>query len=179
MNKHITSKVIILVFILILTMISPHARTAQAEKRPGNIDNVGLSSPIESWKLINSRELDFVASGSISGTVSCGGSLALLDHTVFVNIWMDEIVGGPDDSAQITCDDPYLLDELVNGTYYLSAWMDLNESGGGPPDPMEPEVWFDENEDGEPDPIVITSGVNEEINVLLIMFYLYLPVIQR
>jgi len=50
---------------------------------------------------------------------------------------------------------------LSDGTYYVGAWIDLNESGGGPPDDGEPYAWY-----GEPTEVTITNGESKtDINI--------------
>ena len=49
----------------------------------------------------------------------------------------------------------------------LSAFLDVNDSGGGPPDPEEPFGWY-VDQDGLPQQIVISEGntVND-VDILL------------
>ncbi len=44
-----------------------------------------------------------------------------------------------------------------NGSYYISAYLDHDESGG-PPDPYEPLVWYDADGDGLPDMVTVSGG---------------------
>jgi len=53
---------------------------------------------------------------------------------------------------------PYNL-PVNDGSYYISAYLDRNESGG-PPDPFEPLVWYDANGDGLPDMVTVSGGGN-------------------
>jgi hypothetical protein len=114
--------------------------------------------------------------GSISGTVTCTGSFAGSTHTLFVDLWTDPNTPPPDDSTQIACGGSYTFDELADGTYYVDAWLDLNESGGGPPDANEPYFWY-----GAPDPIVVSGGADiTGIDITLVGgYFLFLPMIQR
>jgi len=86
--------------------------------------------------------------GSIQGTVTCNST-----HTVFVDLYVGVADPPPEDSTQIACGDSYSFDDLSDGTYYVGAWIDLNESGGGPPDDGEPYAWY-----GEPTEVIITNG---------------------
>ena len=61
----------------------------------------------------------------------------------------------------------YGLYELANGSYYISAFLDLNDSGGGPPDPGEPETWYDANGDGTPDLVEYNGTLVEGIDIIL------------
>jgi hypothetical protein len=117
-----------------------------------------------------------VSLGSISGTVTCAGSLAGSAHTVFVDLWTDPSTPPPLDAQQIACGGSYTFDELADGTYYVDAWLDLNESGGGPPDENEPYFWY-----GAPDPVTVTGGAAVTgIDITVAGGSpIYLPMIQR
>lgn len=90
--------------------------------------------------------------GSIQGTVTCNST-----HTVFVDLYVDETSPPPEVSTQINCNESYSFDDLPDGTYYVGAWIDLNESGGGPPDEGEPTAWY-----GEPSEVTIIDGETRE-----------------
>lgn len=62
--------------------------------------------------------------------------------------------------------------------------MDVDDDGGGPPDPWEPGGWYDGNEDGEPDLVTISSGANlYQLNIELldpvVYISVYLPLLLR
>jgi len=111
--------------------------------------------------------------GSISGTVSCSSI-----HTVFVDLWVDDYTTPPPvDSTTIACGESYSFTNLPDGTYYVGAWIDLNESGGGPPDEGEPSAWY-----GDPTAITIVDGeIKENIDISIEggVFSIYLPIILR
>lgn len=113
--------------------------------------------------------------GSISGTVSCAGSLSGSPYELFVDLHTDP-TSAPVDTVHISCGDDYLFDEIPDGYYYVAAWLDENESGGGPPDPDEPHAWY-----GAPDAIEISDGNTIiEIDIILeLPFFIYLPLIVR
>ncbi len=92
--------------------------------------------------------LTVLEGGSISGTVTCDST-----HTVFVDLWMDDTEPPPEYSTSISCGDSYSFTDLPDGSYYVGAWIDLNESGGGPPDDDEPSEWY-----GSPTAVNITDG---------------------
>ncbi len=115
------------------------------------------------------------ALGSISGTVSCVGSLSGSPYELFVDLHTDP-TSAPVDTVHIFCGDVYLFNDLSDGSYYVGAWLDENESGGGPPDPDEPHAWY-----GAPDAIVISGGTTiTEIDITLeAPFFIYLPLIVK
>jgi len=110
--------------------------------------------------------------GSISGTVSCNST-----HTVFVDLYVGDAEPPPEVSTQINCNESYSFDDLLDGTYYVGAWIDLNESGGGPPDEGEPTAWY-----GEPSEVTIIDGETRE-NIDITFegggYYIFLPLIIR
>jgi len=115
------------------------------------------------------------ALGSISGTISCAGSLSGSPYELFVDLHTDPLTA-PVDTVHITCGDVYLFDEIPDGSYYIGAWLDENESGGGPPDPDEPNAWY-----GVPDAVEISGGNTiTEIDITLeAPFFIYLPSIVK
>ena len=117
--------------------------------------------------------LTVLEGGSISGTVTCNSN-----HTVFVDLWMDDYTSPPPiDSMTIACGESYSFTNLPDGTYYVGAWIDLNESGGGPPDVGEPYAWY-----GEPTAVTIIDGENRENIDITIEgggYTLYLPLIVK
>ncbi len=117
--------------------------------------------------------LTVLEGGSISGTVSCNSI-----HTVFVDLWVDDYTSPPPvDSTTIACGESYSFTNLPDGTYYVGAWIDLNESGGGPPDEGEPYAWY-----GDPTFISIIDGEHKENIDITIEgggFTIFLPLILR
>ena len=117
--------------------------------------------------------LTVLEGGSISGTVTCNSI-----HTVFVDLWMDDYTSPPPAySNNIACGESYSFTNLPDGTYYVGAWIDLNESGDGPPDEGEPYVWY-----GDPTHIDIIDGEHKENIDITIEgggFTIFLPLILR
>jgi len=75
--------------------------------------------------------------------------------------------------------DPYSLRGLVEGNYYIFAVIDFNGSGG-PPDSEDIISFYDPNQDGEPDPISITSGSRiTGIDFEISGATLYLPLVTK
>ena len=149
----------------------------------GEFDSLNLpslSGDLE-WKLeYGSTALQLsiptsVPIGSISGTISCAGSLSGSTYGVYVDLHSDPLAA-PVDTVHISCGDVFLFDEIPDGSYYVGAWLDENESGGGPPDPDEPHAWY-----GAPDVIEISDGNTiTEIDITLeAPFFIYLPLIVK
>jgi len=112
------------------------------------------------------------ASGSIQGTITCNSP-----HTVFVDLYVDNTNPPPEASTHIACGDSYSFDDLPNGTYYVGAWIDLDESGDGPPDEGEPFAWY-----GDPTSVIIIDGetkVDIDITIEGGGYTLFLPLILR
>jgi len=96
--------------------------------------------------------------GAIQGTITCNST-----HTVFVDLYVDNTNPPPEVSTQIGCSESYSFDDLPDGTYYVGAWIDLNESGGGPPDEGEPTAWY-----GDPTTVTIIDGeVRENVDIII------------
>lgn len=117
--------------------------------------------------------LTVLEGGSIRGTVTCNST-----HTVFVDLWVDDYTSPPPAySSNIACDESYSFTNLPDGTYYVGAWIDLNESGGGPPDEGEPYAWY-----GAPTAVSIIYGETKmgiDITIKGGFFELFLPLILR
>jgi len=118
--------------------------------------------------------LSVLEGGSISGTVTCNSP-----HTVFVDLWVDDYNSPPpQDSTNIACGDSYSFTNLPDDTYYVGAWIDLNESGDGPPDPGEPYAWYGD----PPTAVTIIDGESKtgiDISIEGGFFELFLPLILR
>lgn len=120
--------------------------------------------------------------GNISGYSVYQGTMYTSNHQIFVSAH-PSLDGYPVASDTIANDEYYLLSELVDGTYYISAFLDVDDSGGGPPGPGEPLAFYDDDYDGNPDPITIADGASSAgINIYIddpTLLNLYLPVIIR
>ena len=117
--------------------------------------------------------LTVLEGGSISGTVTCNSP-----HTVFVDLWVDDYTSPPPAySNNIACGESYSFTNLPDGTYFMGAWIDLNESGDGPPDEGEPYAWY-----GDPTAVTIIDGeIRENIDISIEGggFTIFLPLILR
>jgi len=118
--------------------------------------------------------LTVLEGGSISGTVTCNST-----HTVFVDLWVDDYTSPPPAySSNIACDESYSFTNLPDGTYYVGAWIDRNESGDGPPDEGEPYAWYGD----PPSAVTIIDGESKtgiDITIEGGFFELFLPLILR
>ena len=118
--------------------------------------------------------------GTIEGTVTYTGNE--VGETVTIGYFTDPH-GPPDASVNVPYTDgayPYSFSGLAEGTYAICALMDLNDSGD--PDRNEPYACYDDNSDGEPDPITISAPgqVISDIDFLLEdTLFIYLPLILR
>ncbi len=92
--------------------------------------------------------------GTISGMIICTGSLRDSSHDVFVDLYATNVTPPPNHTQHTTCGGTYLFDSLPDSTYYVAAWLDLDDSGSGPPSETEPQAWY-----GTPDPVTIADGV--------------------
>ena len=110
--------------------------------------------------------------GIISGTITCDSA-----HEVFVDLYTDDTTPPPADTAHTTCGGSYNFSFLPDGTYYVSAWIDLDDSGGGPPGEDETIIWY-----GNPTAVTITGGeIKENIDIVFPKesFMIFLPLIVR
>ena len=52
---------------------------------------------------------------------------------------------------------PYTVSGVQDGVYYVSAYLDVDGSGGEPGE-EEPDGWYDADDDGNPDTITVSGG---------------------
>ena len=110
------------------------------------------------------------ADGSISGTVMYYGNLAA-GLKIYISYHTD-INQPPVGSTNILSPGgAYTITSVPSGSYYISAFLDVDDSGGGPPDNGEPIGAYDSNGDGDPDQVTISSegvtGIDINVNQLL------------
>ncbi len=103
--------------------------------------------PLHSW----------AAGPQIAGTVGYYGTYPGT-HPIFVSAHLS--MGQPPVNACgiTTPGGPYAIGGLPAGSYYVSAFLDKNDTGGGPPDPGEPVAWYDADGDGDADSVSVTGG---------------------
>lgn len=121
--------------------------------------------------------------GSVMGTVSYAGTQPNW-HKIYVTLHANPL-DPPIDSYWIYRDHLYAFGGLPDGDYYIGGFMDVDDDGGGPPDPGEPSGWYDgEDADKEPDLVSIVDGANlYDLNFELFdppdSYEIYLPMILR
>ncbi len=125
-------------------------------------------------------DFELIDPSLIQGTVTYTGSLGVMGP---ISVSVHPAVGAePSASAEgIQSGETYSIFDLEPGSYYISAYLDI-DSSGGPPDPNEPLAWYDENGDGTPDPVEISTAgevVTGKDILLEDSLYLYLPLIVR
>ena len=103
--------------------------------------------------------------GTVSGAVIYSG-VHDTNHEVLVAAHLDPN-SGPDAMVHISGPGNYSLANIPDGSYYLSAFLDLNDSGDGPADSAEPFGWYDLNGDDNPDPVTISGGTISGIDITL------------
>jgi len=115
-------------------------------------------------------------SGEIQGTVTYTGSNPA---ATIIEVGLHTALNDPPVVSQ---DIPvpggvYSFTAVPNGSYYVSAFIDLNNSGG-PPDPDDLLLFYDANGDGEPDMVTVADDVVTNIDLALVeKAYLYLPMV--
>lgn len=110
---------------------------------------VAISIPVIAFAMVNS--------GDVSGTVTYTGSNTE-SHTIYIGVHpsIDDPPEGGDTSVA-SPGGPYTVSNVADGTYYVSAYLDLDDSGGEPGED-EPGGWYDANDDGTPDTITVSGG---------------------
>ncbi len=106
-----------------------------------------------------------VTTGTISGTAIYNGGQDP-NHEVIIGAHLS-LNEGPVDSVHIAGPGAYVLADLPDGDYYISAFLDIYERGGGPPEFGEPSGWYDTNADGTPDPVTVSGGTLTGIDILM------------
>jgi len=121
----------------------------------------------------------YTNAATISGTVTYTGD-AGVTSPISVSAHLN-----PEDepvafAELIEAGDSYKIKGLPAGSYYISALLDIDNSGG-PPDPGEPTAWYDSNGDGTPDPVIIELGDNVYLIDIDLFdpFNLFLPLILK
>lgn len=117
----------------------------------------------------------YTNAGVINGTVTYTGS-----DNPLIEIGAHLVLNGPPETVDYQFSgDAYSLRGLLDGTYYIFAVIDY-DSSGGPPDPTDPEAFYDPDHDGNPDPVVISSGNRvHNINFEILGPVLFLPILLK
>ena len=149
----------------------------------GEFEILSLPSlpPSLTWDVISDADSLTIAvagGGMIYGTVTYTGMMHIGDD---VTIGLHSAVNDPPlVSLDYPSGDPYSFMGIPDGTYYVSAFIDANDSGGAP-DPNEPFEWY-VDVDGNPQAIIISGGNtvnNIDITLTDVGFSIFLPLITR
>ncbi|HSM23341.1 MAG TPA: autotransporter outer membrane beta-barrel domain-containing protein, partial [Anaerolineaceae bacterium] len=120
-----------------------------------------------------------VGAGTITGTVTYDGRITD-PHDIIVGIH-GSVDDPPYESIHILSWETYTFENVPEDTYYISAFLDVNDSGNGPPDDGEPFSWYvDLN--GDPKAVVISGGNTiEDVDITLedSSFLIFLPLILK
>jgi glucose/arabinose dehydrogenase len=129
--------------------------TVTGRRRRLLLTSVGLAAAFLAASLALLAVTALAQSGSIEGTVTYYGS-SPDTHTMWVSIYTDTAhapfasIGVPSPQG------PYSFDGLDDGTYYVYAYLDSDDSGGTP-GIGEPAAWHDGDGDGYADPVAIVG----------------------
>lgn len=119
--------------------------------------------------------------GSVMGTVTYAGTQPNW-HKIYVSLH-ENLVDPPFASYWIYRNDLYAFGGLPDGDFYIGGFMDVDDDGGGPPDPGEPSGWYDGPDVGsEPDLVSIAGGANLygldfELFDPVVTFGIFLPLV--
>lgn len=103
--------------------------------------------------------------GSISGTIFYSGDYDT-NHEISISAHPNL---GPEteDSVHIQGPGNYSISGLPDGDYYISAFLDIHDTGSGPPYSGEPLGWYDSDNDGNPDKVTVSGNNLSGINILM------------
>jgi len=131
------------------------------------------------WDIISDSEsitITVTGGGLINGTATYTGT-SYTGHDIEIGLH-SAVNDPPLVSISKTSGDPYSFAGVPDGTYYVSAFIDADDSGGAP-DPGEPFAWYADG-DGNPKAVIITGGntVNGvDITLEDVVFKIFLPLI--
>ena len=93
---------------------------------------------------------------TVSGTITYAGSVSPTHQIIIVLNRQGE--QAPANSTVVAKPGPYSIGGVADGTYSISAFMDLGDDMG-PPGANEPAGIYDKNGDGTADALTIQGGV--------------------
>jgi glucose/arabinose dehydrogenase/photosystem II stability/assembly factor-like uncharacterized protein len=109
-----------------------------------------------------------LAGGAIEGTVTYYGSLPD-PQTIQLSVYTTTLqpLPAPVATAQTTSEErAYTLSGLDDGTYYVFAYLDIDDGSDYDPGD-EPFAWYDYEGDGRADPVIVQGGTVNDIDILL------------
>lgn len=149
--------------------------------RVGEFEQVNLTLPVGMSYALEYGDtaltLTISGLGNISGMITCSGSISTSSSPVYVNLFAGSSNPPPVEEIVISCGESYQFEGLPAGIYFLNAFLDLNDSGGGPPDENEPLAWY-----GVPDALDFVSSWDlTDIDIVLVSnnYQLFLPIVLR
>ena len=122
-----------------------------------------------------------VETGVINGTVTYTGNITTTGDII---VSLHESTSGDQPPIQTTTADgtgAYSFENLSDGTYYVAAFLDVNDSGDGPPDDGEPFSWY-VDEFGDPKAVVVSDGITvSDMDITLedSSYKIFLPLILK
>lgn len=122
-----------------------------------------------------------VETGAINGTVTYTGNITTTGDII---VSIHESANIDDTPIRTTIADgagAYSFENLGDGTYYVAAFLDVNDSGDGPPDEGEPFSWY-VDQAGNPKAVVISGGSTvSAVDITLAdnTFKIFLPLILK
>jgi predicted outer membrane repeat protein len=103
--------------------------------------------------------------GTISGRVIYYGNI--IGHKIYISAHIATNVDPVASTNILNPGGDYTIGGVPDGTYYVGAFLDVNDSGGGPPDAGEPQAWYDSDGDGDADTVTVSGGDLGNINIPL------------
>lgn len=122
-----------------------------------------------------------VETGVINGTVTYTGNITTTGDII---VSLHESASVDDTPIETTIADgtgAYSFENLSDGTYYVAAFLDVNDSGDGPPDDGEPFSWY-VDEFGDPKAVVVSDGITvSDVDITLedSSYKIFLPLILK
>ncbi len=107
---------------------------------------------------ITGKNIILTDPGSVSGTVTYSGC-SFISGPIYVTAHLSLYEEPIAHAEPISSGEMYSIAGLPAGSYYITAFLDVNDSGG-PPDPGEPSTFYDNDGDGSPDLLVVPAGTN-------------------
>ncbi len=150
----------------------------------GAFEEVILPDPGEGLRFridYSGEELSLIveeeSQGSISGTVTYTGKDLPVTHVeVALHLALDQAPVATQDV--LLPGGPYTFGGMPDGSYYVSAVIDVNDSGGAP-DPDDLVTWYDADDDDVPDLVGVSGDAVTGIDLALVgeLYEVFLPLV--
>ncbi len=155
------------------------------QDRGGAVDAANNCVLVESiaafsdWTLATETPtMPLTPTGEIQGMVTYTGPNSTVDIEVGLHpVLYDPPVASRDISPP---GGVYSFTAVPNGNYYVSAFMDMDDSGG-PPNAGDLVTWYDPDGDAVPDAVTVAGNVVMDIDLALVedWWFVYLPVLVK